>query len=223
MTCRAITTSRTRRRRKAWRRIENVRSRSLCVQPWVADGHRAELVVDPHAGQGAGGGLRPARLAPRGARQALATPARGASSCSSTIPWFLKSADEPDQYFNIPIVRRTPLLQLFRESGVRLLVSGHLSPERGRGCRRSRGSRHRSGRQAARRRAFGHSHFSCHGCGHHAQVPTTSATCRPRSTRRQGNCRSVGDSAARGVKKMHATGFYWGRMVISTRLRYFTG
>ncbi len=41
-------------------------------------------------------------------------------------PWFLKSADEPDQYFNIPIVRRTPLLRLFRESGVRLLVSGHL-------------------------------------------------------------------------------------------------
>jgi 3',5'-cyclic AMP phosphodiesterase CpdA len=41
-------------------------------------------------------------------------------------PWFLKSADEPDQYFNIPIVRRAPLLQLFRESGVRLLVSGHL-------------------------------------------------------------------------------------------------
>jgi serine/threonine-protein phosphatase CPPED1 len=40
-------------------------------------------------------------------------------------PWFLKSADEPDQYFNIPLARRTPLLQLFRESGVRLLVSGH--------------------------------------------------------------------------------------------------
>ena len=40
-------------------------------------------------------------------------------------PWFLKNADEPDQYFNIPLVRRTPLLQLFRESGVRLLVSGH--------------------------------------------------------------------------------------------------
>jgi 3',5'-cyclic AMP phosphodiesterase CpdA len=40
-------------------------------------------------------------------------------------PWFLARADEPDQYFNIPEVRRAPLLQLFRESGVRLLVSGH--------------------------------------------------------------------------------------------------
>lgn len=40
-------------------------------------------------------------------------------------PWFLTRSDEPDQYFNIPGVRRTPLLQLFRESGVRLLVSGH--------------------------------------------------------------------------------------------------
>jgi 3',5'-cyclic AMP phosphodiesterase CpdA len=40
-------------------------------------------------------------------------------------PWFLKAADEPDQYFNIPLARRTPLLRLFRESGVRLLVSGH--------------------------------------------------------------------------------------------------
>jgi serine/threonine-protein phosphatase CPPED1 len=40
-------------------------------------------------------------------------------------PWFLVRSDEPDQYFNIPLVRRTPLLQLFRESGVRLLVAGH--------------------------------------------------------------------------------------------------
>ena len=40
-------------------------------------------------------------------------------------PWFLKAAEEPDQYFNIPLVRRAPLLQLFREAGVRLLVSGH--------------------------------------------------------------------------------------------------
>ena len=46
-------------------------------------------------------------------------------------PWFLKSADEPDQYFNIPIVRRTPLLRLFRESGVRLVVSGHLHQNAG--------------------------------------------------------------------------------------------
>lgn len=41
-------------------------------------------------------------------------------------PWFLKSADEPDQYFNIPLVRRTPLLALFREARVSMLVSGHL-------------------------------------------------------------------------------------------------
>jgi 3',5'-cyclic AMP phosphodiesterase CpdA len=40
-------------------------------------------------------------------------------------PWFLARADEPDQYFNIPLARRTPLLHLFRESGVRYLVSGH--------------------------------------------------------------------------------------------------
>lgn len=40
-------------------------------------------------------------------------------------PWFLASATEPDQYFNIPLVRRTPLLALFHEQGVKLLVSGH--------------------------------------------------------------------------------------------------
>jgi 3',5'-cyclic AMP phosphodiesterase CpdA len=41
-------------------------------------------------------------------------------------PWFLEKADEPDQYFNIPAVRRAPLLELFRSRGVRYLVSGHL-------------------------------------------------------------------------------------------------
>ena len=40
-------------------------------------------------------------------------------------PWFLKTADEPDQYFNIPRVRREPLLALFREAGIKTLVSGH--------------------------------------------------------------------------------------------------
>jgi serine/threonine-protein phosphatase CPPED1 len=40
-------------------------------------------------------------------------------------PWFLKAADEPDQYFNIPRVRRDPLLTLFREAGIKTLVSGH--------------------------------------------------------------------------------------------------
>ena len=40
-------------------------------------------------------------------------------------PWFLKTADEPDQYFNIPSVRRAPYLALFHESGVKYLFSGH--------------------------------------------------------------------------------------------------
>jgi 3',5'-cyclic AMP phosphodiesterase CpdA len=40
-------------------------------------------------------------------------------------PWFLKSADEPDQYFNIPMERRAPHLVLFREFGVKHLFSGH--------------------------------------------------------------------------------------------------
>jgi 3',5'-cyclic AMP phosphodiesterase CpdA len=40
-------------------------------------------------------------------------------------PWFLVSAGEPDQYYNIPLSRRTPLLALFHESGVKYLVSGH--------------------------------------------------------------------------------------------------
>jgi hypothetical protein len=40
-------------------------------------------------------------------------------------PWFLKTADEPDQYFNIPLVRRERYLSLFRGSGVKHLFSGH--------------------------------------------------------------------------------------------------
>ncbi|MDI1337539.1 MAG: metallophosphoesterase [Lacunisphaera sp.] len=40
-------------------------------------------------------------------------------------PWFLQSASEPDQYFNIPLVRRAALLALFREFGVRYLFCGH--------------------------------------------------------------------------------------------------
>jgi len=40
-------------------------------------------------------------------------------------PWFLKSAGEPDQYFNIPLARRAALLALFREFGVRYLFCGH--------------------------------------------------------------------------------------------------
>lgn len=40
-------------------------------------------------------------------------------------PWFLKTADEPDQYFNIPTERRAPHLALFHEFGVKYLFSGH--------------------------------------------------------------------------------------------------
>ena len=40
-------------------------------------------------------------------------------------PWFLRKADEPDEYFNIPTERRMPHLVLFREFGVKTLVSGH--------------------------------------------------------------------------------------------------
>lgn len=40
-------------------------------------------------------------------------------------PWFLKDAAEPDEYFNIPLARRTSHLDRFRESGVRTLISGH--------------------------------------------------------------------------------------------------
>jgi 3',5'-cyclic AMP phosphodiesterase CpdA len=40
-------------------------------------------------------------------------------------PWFLQNADESDQYFNIPLARRTGLLALFREFGVRYLFCGH--------------------------------------------------------------------------------------------------
>jgi 3',5'-cyclic AMP phosphodiesterase CpdA len=40
-------------------------------------------------------------------------------------PWFLERADEPDQYFNIPLERRRTYLALFREYGVEYLFSGH--------------------------------------------------------------------------------------------------
>lgn len=40
-------------------------------------------------------------------------------------PWFLSSAEEPDQYFNIPKERRLKHLALFREAGVRYLFCGH--------------------------------------------------------------------------------------------------
>jgi serine/threonine-protein phosphatase CPPED1 len=40
-------------------------------------------------------------------------------------PWFIKSASEPDQYFNIPLARRVAYMALFREFGVRYLFCGH--------------------------------------------------------------------------------------------------
>jgi len=40
-------------------------------------------------------------------------------------PWFLATATERDQYYNIPLARRSPLLALFHEHGVKYLVSGH--------------------------------------------------------------------------------------------------
>jgi 3',5'-cyclic AMP phosphodiesterase CpdA len=39
--------------------------------------------------------------------------------------WFLKTPDEPDDYFNIPRAERARYLGWFRESGVRYLFSGH--------------------------------------------------------------------------------------------------
>jgi len=40
-------------------------------------------------------------------------------------PWFLKTAQEPDEYFNIPGERRARYLGWFREAGVKYLISGH--------------------------------------------------------------------------------------------------
>lgn len=40
-------------------------------------------------------------------------------------PPFMERADEPDQYFNIPLVRRKPLLDLLRQAGVHWVFSGH--------------------------------------------------------------------------------------------------
>lgn len=40
-------------------------------------------------------------------------------------PWFLNTADEPDQYFNIPKERRLKHVAWFREFGVRYLFCGH--------------------------------------------------------------------------------------------------
>src|SRR5688572_11158554 len=39
--------------------------------------------------------------------------------------WFLEKADEPTQYFNIPIERRTGYLDLLKAAGVRYIFAGH--------------------------------------------------------------------------------------------------
>lgn len=41
------------------------------------------------------------------------------------IPFFLKTPDEPDQYFNIPLKYRTKYLALFHEYGVHQIFAGH--------------------------------------------------------------------------------------------------
>ena len=41
------------------------------------------------------------------------------------IPWFLASADEDDQYFNIPKQTRARWLEMFRGAGVRYTFAGH--------------------------------------------------------------------------------------------------
>jgi hypothetical protein len=40
-------------------------------------------------------------------------------------PWFLQTADEPNQYFNIKKERRMPMLEAMREAGVRAIFAGH--------------------------------------------------------------------------------------------------
>ncbi|WP_145169002.1 metallophosphoesterase [Rubripirellula lacrimiformis] len=40
-------------------------------------------------------------------------------------PLFLTQEDEPDEYFNIPLERRTPLLAQLKQAGVRAVFAGH--------------------------------------------------------------------------------------------------
>lgn len=40
-------------------------------------------------------------------------------------PLFLEQPDEPDQYFNIPLIRRTPLLAQLKQADVRAVFAGH--------------------------------------------------------------------------------------------------
>jgi len=40
-------------------------------------------------------------------------------------PWFLARADEPDQYYNLPIETRRAVLKLLADAGVRYVFAGH--------------------------------------------------------------------------------------------------
>ena len=40
-------------------------------------------------------------------------------------PWFLKTEDEPEQYFNLPVARRQVALTAMKKSGVRAIFAGH--------------------------------------------------------------------------------------------------
>ncbi|MGB0387931.1 MAG: metallophosphoesterase [Ardenticatenaceae bacterium] len=40
-------------------------------------------------------------------------------------PFFLERADEPDEYFNLPLAKRSELTDLFQRCGVRAYLSGH--------------------------------------------------------------------------------------------------
>ncbi|XP_022084779.1 serine/threonine-protein phosphatase CPPED1-like [Acanthaster planci] len=53
-----------------------------------------------------------------------------ASGCKHLVifqhtPWFIKSPDEDDGYFNIPITHRLPVLERFLTAGVRIIFCGH--------------------------------------------------------------------------------------------------
>ena len=41
------------------------------------------------------------------------------------IPYFLASADEPDQYFNLPMATRLRILRMLKKYGVRYVFAGH--------------------------------------------------------------------------------------------------
>ena len=41
------------------------------------------------------------------------------------IPYFLATADEPDQYFNLPMATRLRILRMLKKYGVRYVFAGH--------------------------------------------------------------------------------------------------